>query len=29
VYVSPGAVHQFESEGPEPLGFLCVVPARR
>ncbi len=29
VYVSPGDVHQFESTGPEPLGFLCVVPARR
>ena len=29
VYVSPGEVHQFESAGPEPLGFLCVVPARR
>src|SRR2546427_13240414 len=25
VYVAPGAVHQFEASGEEPLGFLCMV----
>jgi len=25
VYVAPGAVHQFEASGGEPLGFLCMV----
>ncbi len=25
VYVAPGAVHQFEASGVEPLGFLCIV----
>jgi len=25
VYVAPGAVHQFEASGGEPLGFLCIV----
>ena len=30
VYVAPWEVHQFRNpEGPEPLGFLCVVPAER
>ena len=29
IYVAPDEVHQFESSGPEPLGFLCIVPARR
>lgn len=29
IYVSPHEPHAFEAQGPEPLGFLCVVPARR
>lgn len=29
VYVSPYELHQFRCAGDEPLGFLCVVPARR
>ncbi|GMQ89823.1 MAG: cupin domain-containing protein [Gammaproteobacteria bacterium] len=30
VYIAPWEVHQFRNpEGPEPLGFLCVVPAER
>jgi len=29
VYVAPHEVHQLENTGSEPLGFLCIVPARR
>lgn len=29
VYVSPHDRHCFEATGDAPLGFLCVVPARR
>ncbi len=30
VYIAPWEVHQFTNpEGPEPLGFLCMVPAER
>ncbi len=29
VYVSPHEVHCFTADGAGPLGFLCVVPARR
>jgi quercetin dioxygenase-like cupin family protein len=29
VYVPPHELHQFRCVGHEPLGFLCVVPARR
>ena len=29
VYVSPDELHQFRCVGDEPLGFLCVIPARR
>jgi len=29
VYVSPNEVHQFRCTGDAPLGFLCVIPARR
>lgn len=29
VYVGPHETHRFEASGTEPLGFLCVVPARR
>jgi quercetin dioxygenase-like cupin family protein len=29
VYVSPHEVHTFAASGEEPLGFLCVVPAKR
>ena len=28
VYVAGEELHCFETLGPEPLGFLCVVPAR-
>jgi len=26
VHVAPNEVHQFESIGDEPLGFLCIIP---
>lgn len=29
VYVSPHDLHQFKCLSGEPLGFLCVVPAKR
>ena len=30
VYIAPWEVHQFGNpDGPEPLGFLCMVPAER
>jgi quercetin dioxygenase-like cupin family protein len=29
VYVPPNEVHQFKNIGDEPLGFFCVIPARR
>jgi quercetin dioxygenase-like cupin family protein len=29
IYVPPNELHQFRCVGEEPLGFLCVVPARR
>jgi quercetin dioxygenase-like cupin family protein len=29
IYVPPYELHQFRCVGQEPLGFLCVVPARR
>ena len=29
VYVGPHEAHRFEASGTEPLGFLCIVPARR
>jgi quercetin dioxygenase-like cupin family protein len=29
VYISGNEVHQFFALGPEPLGFLCIVPAKR
>lgn len=30
VYIAPWEVHQFcNPQGPEPLGFLCMVPAQR
>lgn len=29
IYVPPYELHQFSCVGHEPLGFLCVVPARR
>ncbi len=29
VYVEPHEPHAFEASGDEPLGFLCIVPARR
>lgn len=27
VYIGPDEVHRFDALGPEPLGFICVVPA--
>jgi quercetin dioxygenase-like cupin family protein len=29
VYVAPHEPHEFAAAAEEPLGFLCVVPARR
>jgi quercetin dioxygenase-like cupin family protein len=29
VYVAGDELHCFEALGDEPLGFICVVPARR
>lgn len=29
VYVASDEVHQFENTGAEPLGFLCVIAAKR
>jgi S-methyl-1-thioxylulose 5-phosphate methylthiotransferase len=29
VYVAPDEVHQFENTDAAPLGFLCVVAAKR
>jgi quercetin dioxygenase-like cupin family protein len=29
VYISGNEVHQFFALGPEPFGFLCIVPAKR
>lgn len=26
VYIPPDEMHRFDSLGPEPLGFICVVP---
>jgi quercetin dioxygenase-like cupin family protein len=28
VYIPPHELHQFKNIGDEPLGFLCVIPAR-
>ncbi|MBL7200228.1 MAG: cupin domain-containing protein [Anaerolineae bacterium] len=28
IYIPPNEVHQLRSLGDEPLGFLCVIPAR-
>lgn len=29
VYISGNDIHQFFTQGDEPFGFLCVVPAQR
>jgi S-methyl-1-thioxylulose 5-phosphate methylthiotransferase len=29
VYIPGNEVHQFFTAGEEPLGFLCIVPAKR
>lgn len=29
IYISPRDTHQFENPFDEPLGFICVIPARR
>ncbi len=26
VYIPGNEIHQFRAAGPEPLGFLCIVP---
>ena len=28
IYIEPFEKHQFENTGEEPLGFLCVTPAK-
>ena len=29
IHIPPDALHQISNTGQEPLGFLCVIPARR
>jgi quercetin dioxygenase-like cupin family protein len=29
IYIQPNTLHQLRNTGIEPLGFLCVIPARR
>jgi len=29
IHIPPDALHQISNSGQEPLGFLCVIPARR
>src|SRR4051794_5936363 len=29
LYIPGNEVHQFHTEGGEPFGFLCIVPAQR
>jgi len=29
VHIAPDALHQLVNTGDQPLGFLCVIPARR
>jgi quercetin dioxygenase-like cupin family protein len=29
VHIAPDALHQLVNTGDKPLGFLCVIPARR
>ncbi len=29
IHISPDALHEITNTGKEPLGFLCVIPARR
>lgn len=29
IYIPPHAEHQIKNIGTQPLGFLCVIPARR
>ena len=29
IYIPPDALHQLSNSGNDPLGFLCVIPARR
>ncbi len=28
IYIPPHEAHQFKNAGDEPLGFLCVIPAK-
>ena len=29
IYIPPDELHQLTNTGEDPLGFLCVIPARR
>lgn len=29
IHIPPDALHQLANTGDQPLGFLCVIPARR
>ena len=29
IHIPPNALHQLRNTGDSPLGFLCVIPARR
>jgi quercetin dioxygenase-like cupin family protein len=29
IYIPPDVLHQLRNTGSDPLGFLCVIPARR
>ncbi len=29
VYISPDEVHQIRNTGEDPLGWICIIPARR
>ena len=29
IYIAPNLLHQLSNTGEDPLGFLCVIPAKR
>ena len=29
VYIPPNVLHQITNTGTEPLGFICIIPAKR
>ena len=29
IYIPPDVLHQLRNTGQDPLGFICVIPARR